>query len=92
VLVEMFRLAGARGASPEGEGPTAEAIDGFLAEPDVGVVLVGSSHATLLGNAFRQYLRRRKLPVVLPVPDRRDQRGCAAEIREHLQRTLGIRL
>ena len=56
------------------------------------MVLVGSSYAARMGPAFRAYLQRRKLPMVLQVPDRQDEAGCAKEIREHLQKTLGIRL
>jgi vacuolar-type H+-ATPase subunit F/Vma7 len=92
VLVDLFRMAGVPGRTPEGESDTAAAVDSFIAEPGVGVVLVGGTHAAALGAKFRAYVQRRKLPAVLPVPDRRDDRGCAAEIKEYLQRTLGIRL
>ena len=92
VLVDMFRILGATGKSPDGAEDTDAAIRSFIEEPGVGLVLVGGSHAALLGQRFRSYVQRRELPVVLPVPDRREQKGCAAEIREYLQRTLGIRL
>ena len=92
LLVEMFRLAGVPGVTPASADTTAESIDACLAEADVGVVLVGSSYASRMGTAFRRYLQRRKLPLVLRIPDRQDEAGCAEEIREHLQTTLGIRL
>lgn len=92
VLVEMFRLAGVPGVTPASPGAAAETIDACLDEPDVGVVLVGSSYASRMGTAFRRYLQRRRLPLVLRIPDREDAAGCAEEIREHLQTTLGIRL
>ncbi|MBM4148277.1 MAG: hypothetical protein FJ224_04470 [Lentisphaerae bacterium] len=92
LLVEMFRMLGAAGRTPEGADETDAAIRAYLDEAEVGVILVGGSHAALLGPAFRKYVQRRDLPVVLPVPDRTDRRGCADEIRAHLQKTLGIRL
>lgn len=92
LLVEMFRLAGVAGTTPPSPDAAGETIDAYLDEPDVGVVLVGSSYALRMGTAFRRYLQRRKLPMVLRVPDRQAQAGCADEIREHLQKTLGIRL
>jgi vacuolar-type H+-ATPase subunit F/Vma7 len=92
ILVGMFRLAGVPGSTPSSFESTGAAIDAYLREPDVGVVLVGSSYAAGMGARFRPYLQRRKLPMVLRIPDRQDQEGCAGEIREHLQRTLGIRL
>ena len=92
LLVEMFRLAGVPGVTPASPDGAAESIDACLAEPDIGVVLVGSSVASRMGTAFRRYLQRRKLPLVLRIPDRQDEAGCAGEIREHLQKTLGIRL
>jgi vacuolar-type H+-ATPase subunit F/Vma7 len=92
LLVEMFRLAGIPGSTPSSPETTAEAIESCLREPDVGVVLVGSSYASRMGTTFRRYLQRRGLPMVLRIPDRHDRAGCAGEIREHLQKTLGIRL
>lgn len=92
ILVDMFRILGASGKSPEGADETDSTIKSFLSEPDVGLILVGGSHAALLGAKFKNYLQRKELPVVLPVPDRREQKGCADEIREYLQRSLGIRL
>lgn len=92
LLVGLFRVSGIAGTTPLSPEDTAAAIDGYLAEPDVGVVLVGSSHAAQMGGKFREYLQRRKLPMVLRIPDREDQEGCAEEIRDYLQRTLGIRL
>ncbi|MBN1557740.1 MAG: hypothetical protein JW951_06300 [Lentisphaerae bacterium] len=91
-LVAMFRLAGVPGVTPVTPDAAAETLDACLAEPGVGVVLVGSSYAARMGARFRAYLQRRRLPMVLRIPDRQDQAGCAAEIREHLQKTLGIRL
>jgi len=92
LLVEMFRLVGVSGATPEPSEDAAKVIDRCLGEPDVGVVLVGSSYASRMGTAFRRYLQRRKLPMVLRIPDRQDREGCADEIRDHLQKTLGIKL
>ena len=92
LLVEMFRLAGVAGATPPSPDAAGETIDACLQEPEVGVVLVGSSCAARMGAGFRPYLQRRKLPMVLRIPDRQDEAGCATEIREHLQKTLGIRL
>ena len=92
LLVEMFRLAGVPGATPASPDAAAETIDACLDEPGVGVVLVGSSYASRMGTAFRRYLQRRRLPLVLRIPDRQDEAGCAEEIREHLQTTMGVRL
>lgn len=92
LLVEMFRLAGVPGATPPSIDAAQETMEACLQEPDVGVVLVGSSYASRMGTVFRRYLQRRKLPLVLRIPDRQDEAGCADEIREHLQTTLGIRL
>jgi len=92
LLVGLFQLSGVTGTTPVTPDDTAAAIDGYLTDPEVGVVLVGSSCAAHMGTAFRPYLQRRKLPMVLRVPDREDQAGCADEIREYLQKSLGIRL
>ena len=92
LLVEMLRLAGVPGVTPASPDETADSIDACIHEPEVGVVLVGSSYAARMGPAFRRYLQRRKLPLVLRIPDRADEAGGAAAIREHLQKTLGIRL
>jgi vacuolar-type H+-ATPase subunit F/Vma7 len=92
LLVGLFQLAGVSGSTPATPDDTAAVIDAYLADPEVGVVLVGSSYAAQMGPAFRKYLQRRKLPMVLRVPDREDQAGCADEIREYLQKSLGIRL
>lgn len=91
ILVWLFRLAGVTGATPAAASAAA-VIDGYLADPGVGVVLVGSSVARAMGAAFRPYLQRRKPPLVLRIPDRGDQTGSADELRDYLQRTLGIRL
>jgi len=90
--VAFFKMAGIAGESPELSEDIAAAIDRFVAEPDVGVVLVSSSAATRLGEKFRPYLQRRRLPMVLRIPDRHDRQGAAGDIRHYLQRTLGIRL
>ena len=92
LLVGLFQLSGVTGTTPVTPDDTAAAIDDYLTDPEIGVVLVGSSFAAHMGAEFRPYLQRRKLPMVLRVPDREDQAGCADEIREYLQRTLGIRL
>ena len=92
LLVGLFRVAGVPGVAPLTPEAIEAAVEAYLAEAEVGVVLVGSSLAAQIGTKFREYLQRRKLPLVLRIPDRRDQEGCAGEIREYLQRTLGIRL
>jgi vacuolar-type H+-ATPase subunit F/Vma7 len=92
LLVDMFRVLGVAGRTPGNEEETETAIRGFMEEPGVGLVLVGGTHAAMLGPRFRDYVQRRELPVVLPVPDRGEQKGCAAEIKEYLQRALGVRL
>ncbi|NQU38957.1 MAG: hypothetical protein HQ523_03305 [Lentisphaerae bacterium] len=92
LLVGLFQLSGVTGTTPVTPDATAAAIEDYLTDPEIGVVLVGSSYAAHMGPAFRPYLQRRKLPMVLRVPDREDQAGCADEIREYLQRSLGIRL
>ena len=92
LLVGLFQLAGVAGKTPASPDATGAVIDDYLEDPEIGVILVGSSYAAQMGAAFRPYLQRRKLPLVLRVPDREDQAGCADEIREYLQRSLGIRL
>ena len=92
LLVGLFQLAGVAGTTPATPDDTAATIDDYLDDPEIGVVLVGSSYAAQMGAGFRKYLQRRKLPMVLRVPDREDQAGCAEEIREYLQKSLGIRL
>jgi vacuolar-type H+-ATPase subunit F/Vma7 len=92
LLVELFQLAGVAGRTPESPEAAGTVIDDYLADPEIGAVLVGSSVAARMGPAFRPYLRRRGLPMVLRVPDREDQTGGADEIRDYLQRSLGIRL
>ena len=89
---EFFRMAGIVGESPESPEDIVAAVERFIAEPDVAVVLVTSSFAAKLGEGFRPYLQRRRLPAVLRIPDRYHRQGAANQIREHLQRTLGIRL
>lgn len=92
LLVGLFQMAGVRGTTPATPAAARTAIDNYLTDPEIGVVLVGSSYAAGIGEAFRDYLQRRKLPMVLRIPDREDQAGCVDEIRDYLQRTLGIRL
>ncbi len=92
LLVGLFQLSGVSGSTPATPDDTATVIDEYLADPEIGVVLVGSSYAAQMGAAFRPYLQRRKLPLVLRLPDRDDQAGCADEIRAYLQKSLGIRL
>ncbi len=92
LLVGMFRIAGVPGKTPPSPSETAATIDAYLANPEIGVVLVGSSLAAKMGAPFRDYLQRRKLPMVLRVPDREDKEGSAEEMRTYLQKTLGIRL
>ena len=90
--IAFFGMAGISGSSPESAEEIEAAINGYLAEPDVGLVLVTNSLAGRLGARFRHYLQRRTLPLVLSIPDRDDRQGAAEEIKVYLQRTLGIRL
>jgi len=92
VSVEFFRMAGIAGETPKGPQAISSAIDRFVAEPDVGVVLVASSLAAELGGRFGQYLQRRRLPIVLRIPDRESREGAVSEIRQYLQQTLGVRM
>lgn len=92
LLVEMFRLAGINGSVPDADQTANEIVDRYLEDHEIGVILVGSSCAAEMGEKFREYLQRRKLPVVLRIPDRQDQAGCAEEMRNHLQKSLGIKL
>lgn len=90
--VELFRIAGIPGKTAETAETVHENINRFMQEDGVGIVLVSSSCAAKLGNEFRTYIQRRKLPLVLRIPDRFRREGDAAEIKEYLQRSLGIRL
>ena len=90
--VELFRLAGVSGETPDTPEAVKGSIDTLLQDPDVGVILVTNSLAKKVGGEFRKYIERRKLPLVLRIPDRRDREGQITELREYLQRTLGIKL
>ncbi len=90
--VELFRIAGIPGETAGNEQEVNDKINRFMQEQDVGIVLVSSSCAAMMGDAFRTYIQRRKLPLVLRIPDRFRREGDAAEIKEYLQRSLGIRL
>lgn len=92
LFVEAFRLVGISGIIPDSIDTTENVIQGLLEEPDVAVILVSSSYAKSMGSRFRPYLERRKLPMVLSIPDRYEQEGFAQELRNHLQTTLGIRV
>lgn len=90
--LELFGVAGIPGRCPQTAAETREAIEEFSRDREVGVVLVTSSRAALLGSEFKPYLLRRKLPLVLRIPDRQDQEGGVDEIKNTLQSSLGIRL
>jgi V/A-type H+-transporting ATPase subunit F len=90
--LEMFAMVGITGENPVEAEEIERVIEKFMAEPDVGVVLITNSRAKRLGAKFRKYIERRRLPLVLRIPDRHDAEGQAGELREYLQRTLGIRL
>ncbi len=90
--LELFKMAGISGKSPVEPADIERVIEEFLAEPDVGVVLITNSRAKKLGTSFRKYMERRKLPLVLRIPDRHESEGQGEELREYLQKTLGIRL
>ena len=90
--VELFRLAGIQGSIVDTAQQVREKIQQFLTEDSVGIVLVTSSCAALMGEDFKPFLQRRKPPLVLRIPDRYRREGDAAEIKEYLQRSLGIRL
>ena len=85
-------MAGISGESPLEPDDIEATIERFMSEPEVGVVLITNSRAKLLGTKFRRYIERRKLPLVLRIPDRHDKEGQAGELSEYLQKTLGIRL
>jgi len=85
-------MAGIEGESPLDAESIEETIERFMSDDEVGVVLITNSRAKQLGGKFRKYVERRKLPLVLRIPDRHDKEGQAAELQEYLQRTLGIRL
>lgn len=90
--LQLYQLAGISGESPEEADEIVAAIDRFTAEPEVGVVLVTSSRVSKIGDRFNSYLERKKLPVVLQIPDFYDKQGGTDKIRKYLQKTLGIRM
>lgn len=90
--LEMFGMVGITGESPVEVDDIERTLEKFMDEPDVGVVLITNSRAKKLGTGFHKYIERRKLPLVLRIPDRHDSEGQAGELREYLQKTLGIRL
>ncbi len=92
LVTELFALAGIRGEAVQTAEEVGAAIDRCIGDSGVGVILVTSSMANKLGDRFKKYLQRRKLPLVLRIPDRENREGSAGEIREYLQKTLGIRL
>ncbi len=90
--LEMFGMVGITGESPVETGDIEQTLERFMNEPEVGVVLITNSRAKKLGEGFKKYIERRKLPLVLRIPDRHDSEGQAGELRNYLQKTLGIRL
>ena len=92
VTVRGWGFAGIDGTVAETPEQAAQAIRAYLAQPDIGVVLVAQSLADQLGGAFDAYKLRRTMPLVLNIPDSTGAGMHGDEIQALMQSALGLHL
>jgi vacuolar-type H+-ATPase subunit F/Vma7 len=90
VTVRGWGFAGIDGTVAETAAEAAQAIRAYLAQADVGVVLVAQSLANQLGGEFDAYMLRRTMPLVLSIPDSTGAGMRGDEIQALLQSALGL--
>ncbi len=92
VTVRGFGFAGIDGTVVDGPEAARDAIRGYLADPDVGVILVAQTVADQLGGEFDAYKLRRNLPLVLNIPDSLGAGMGGDDIQKLVQQALGLKL
>ena len=94
VVASAFELAGLPVTRVEDSAATAEAIRHWIADSDIGIVLVDDELYRALPQDLLAQLDRQALPVVAPVPSPRwDERSEAeAYILEILRQAIGYRV
>ncbi|MCX7847379.1 MAG: V-type ATP synthase subunit F [bacterium] len=92
ITVRGFGFAGIDGRVVETGEAARAAIREYLADPQVGVILVAQSIADLLGGEFDGYRLRRSLPLVLNIPDSTGAGMEGEDVQKLVQQALGIKL
>lgn len=92
ITVRGFGFAGVDGTVAEDAAAAREAITRYLADPQVGVILVAQTLANQLGGEFDAYKLRRTLPLVLNIPDSLGAGMEGEDIQKLVQQALGIKL
>ena len=92
VTVRGLGFAGIDGAVVDTAADARAAIQRFLCEAGVGIVLVAQSLADQLGAEFDAYKLRRQFPLVMSIPDSTGAGMAGDDIQMLLQKALGLRL
>ncbi len=92
MTVRGFGFAGIDGTVVESAAAARDAIRAYLAQPEIGVILVAQAVADQLGGEFDEYKLRRHLPLVLNIPDSTGAGMTGDDIQKMVQQALGLKL
>jgi len=92
VTVRGFGFAGIDGVVVENADEARKTISNFLANPEIGLVLVAQSIADKLGGEFDDYKLRKHFPLVMNIPDSTGAGMEAEDIQQLVQQALGLKI
>ena len=85
-----FELAGVEGHSVANPDQADRAFDTALEDPEIGIIVITERVAELIRLKVDRYLFSEQFPLILEIPDRNGKLEGKPDLREMVNRTIGI--
>lgn len=87
-----MRMAGMEGEQIADEKALREALDRLSRDPQIGVIILTEGLASLLPELITEWKLKRRQPLLVEIPDRRNSAEASAHIAEYIASSIGIRI
>lgn len=88
----LLKLAGIRGVVAHGPEETNRALDGALAMPGVGILLMTELAAECIPERVKELRSRGALPLLVEIPDRHGTRRGTDFLSRYIRDAIGVKL
>lgn len=85
-------MAGVSGITATNAPEAAEAFDTAIGDKETGIIIITEKVADMIRSTVEQYIFTRTFPLIVEIPDRKGKIPGRPDIRELVNKTIGLKL